>query len=405
MDSCIFRPDSSFVAAMQAACVVGVAGVAGPGGTPRDRAAALLADAAQLSQLCSTCFWASLESEEGRVVRGTLSVCSPGSVNVARAFTNPVPFTVPELVALLTASPRTPLAVHGGPQGLEIWGLLDAEPEGVVRLRIAGSGLLLASRDQRVLAILNRGNMCIPVAADQELLAQLVARSLGKERFLEQHGNAPARFIRVVTTMIGHGHGGMLLLVPPENDSWRASVSFRFRFDEAGGRLLQDSVRGFETGLGEAMREYDDLVAGAGRADSATLTDLRQRYDAVDSLRSLSDALFRRVGDLGLIDGAVVMDMDLRLHGFGAKLLFGPEEFTVTTLNAVTGCVREQVPLAGLGGMRHQSAARFVAANPETDAFVVSQDGRLSMFSWSDRTNTLAVIQNLEHFIWENWAG
>ena len=395
MDTCIFKSDSPFIVALQAS--VEVANAEGP--EQADRAAALLDNAEQLSQLCTTCFWASLEVEEGREVRGTISICSPKSVQLARAFTHPVPVTVRDLVALLTASPRTPLAVHGGPEGLHVWGMLDAEPEGLLRLRIAGNGILLASRARRVLALLNQGVMSIPVAADEMSLSQLVARALGKERFLEEHGNAPARFIRVVTTMIRHGHGGTLVLVPPDDQSWRAGVSFRFCFDEESGRLLQHSVRDFESGMNEALRGYDDLVAG--RANCTSLRDLREQYDAVNYLRTLSESLFRRVGDLGLIDGAVIMDMDLMLHGFGAKLLFGPEEFTVTTLNAVTGRVGEDVPLAALGGMRHQSAARFVQANRETDAFVISQDGRLSMISWSERTETIAVVQNMEHFIWE----
>lgn len=393
MDTCIFNRDSAFVAALLSPLDEGqnLAGLS--------RAVALLADADQLSALCTACFWASLEVEEGREVRGTVSICSPDSVPVARAFTTPVPVTVQNLVALLTASPRTPLAVHGGLMGLQVWGLLDSEPEGLMRLRIAGNGTLLASRSRQVLALMHQGVMSIPVAADEASLSQLVARTLGKERSLEQRGNFPAKLIRVVTTMIRHGHGGALVLVPPEDESWRQAVGFRFCFDDKGATLLHNSVRDFENVLDEAGRGYDDLVAG--RKNCASLLALREQYEAVNFLRTLSESLFRRVGDLSLIDGAVVMDMDLRLHGFGAKLLFGPEEFSVTTLNAVTGRLRERVPLAELGGMRHQSAARFVNGNRACDVFVVSQDGRLSMFSWSERTRSVAVVRNLEHFLWE----
>lgn len=392
MDTCIFNRQSAFVRAMQAQA-------AGMELGPDSRAGALLADADQLSALCTACFWASMEVEEGREVRGTVSLCSPESVQLARAFTRPVPLTVPDLVALLTASPRTPLAVHGGLEGLHIWGMLDAEPEGMLRLRIAGNGTLLASRAHRVLALMHRGVMSIPVASDEASLSQLVARTLGKERTLEQGAAMPGRIIRVVTAMMRHGHGGALVLVPPEDGSWRESVSLRFSFDDESGKLLQESVRNYEAGMGEAVRGYDDLVAG--RESCASLIALREQYEAVNFLRTLSQSLFRRVGDLSLIDGAVVMDMELKLHGFGAKLLFGPQEFSVNTLNAVSGTLREQVPLSALGGMRHQSAARFVNGNRGTDVFVVSQDGRLSMFSWSELTQSVAVIQNLEHFLWE----
>jgi hypothetical protein len=395
MDTCLFKSDSIFVNAMHAL-------PAQDDAQKNDRAAALLADAAQLSQLCTTCFWASLEEEEGRQVRGTLCLCSPESVQLARRFTKPVPLTVQSLVALLTASPRTPLAVHGGLKGLEVWGILDSEPEGLLRLRIAGNGILLASRSRRVLALLHQGVASIPVASDEASLSQLVARTLGKDRALEQRSNMPAKLIRVVTTMIRHGHGGTLVLVPPEDESWRSAVSFRFCFDEPSTKVLYDSVHNFESLMGDATRGYDDLVAG--RTSCASLTALREQYEAVNFLRTLSESLFRRVGELGLIDGAVIMDMDLRLHGFGAKLLFGPEEFQVAALDAVTGTLRRGVALAELGGMRHQSAARFVNANRATDVFVVSQDGRLSMFAWSEHLQTVAVVQHLEHFIWEYQA-
>lgn len=397
MDSCIFPEDSGFLSALQKA--------AGPipGDTPADRAQALLADSAQLARLCSFCFWASLEQEEGRQVRGTLALCSPSASLLARSFTRPVPVTVKNLVELLTASPRSPLAVHGGVEGLEVWGIVDSEPEGGARLRIAGNGKLLASRSGQVLALLHQGEVSIPVASDEASLAQLVARTLGMERALEQHANIPGRLIRIVSTMIRHGHGGSLVLTQPEDDSWRSGVSFRFCFDEPSARVLFDSVRNFETMTGEAKRGYDDLVSG--RTNCASLIALRERFEAVSFLRGLSESLFRRIGELGLVDGAVVMDMELRLYGFGAKLLYGPEEFDVAALNAVTGRLRKHVPLAELGGMRHQSAARFVNANRACDVFVVSQDGRLSMFTWADALHGVAVVQHLEHFLWEQQEG
>jgi hypothetical protein len=203
--------------------------------------------------------------------------------------------------------------------------------------------------------------------------------------------------------MIRHGHGGSLVLTLPEDDSWRSAVSFRFCFDEASARVLYDSVRNFETMADEAKRGYDDLVSGRTGCDS--LITLRERFEAVSFLRGLSESLFRRIGELGLVDGAVVMDMELRLYGFGAKLLYGPEEFDVATLDAVTGRLRKHVPLAELGGMRHQSAARFVNANRACDVFVASQDGRLSMFTWADALHGVAVVQHLEHFLWEQQEG
>jgi hypothetical protein len=358
----------------------------------------LLRETDQLQSLCTLCFWASLEKEERREVRGTLCLCPPTKTVLARAFATPVPVTVPNLVALLIASPCTPLAVHLSSEGLAIWGVLDSEIAGLLRLRIAGSGTLLASRSRRVLALLHRGAVSIPVAADEASLALLVSNALGKEH-REARANVPAKLIRVGTTMIRHGHGGTLVLVQPEDQSWRQSVSFRFSFDAESARLLQASDCDFEAGMREAVRNHDDLVAGPKSASS--FFALRERYEKVSSLHTLNQSLLSRVGDLSLIDGAVVLDLDLCLLGFGAKLLFGPEDFAVTALNAVNGKLCEHVSLAELGGTRHQSAARFVHGNRSSEVFVVSQDDRLSLFSWSERMQCVAVVQKLEHFIWE----
>ncbi|MFU2207750.1 putative sensor domain DACNV-containing protein [Solidesulfovibrio sp. C21] len=390
---------SQFVAAIQASDNMDASAMDANNG-----ATDLLRDADQLTMLCTACFWASLEMEERREVRGTLSLCSPASTLLAKAFTNSVPVTIPNLVALLTASPRTPLAVHVGSEGPAIWGVLDVEPDGLLRLRIAGNGTLLVSRSSRVLALLHKGTVSIPVAADEASLEHLIANALGKDNFQKFRPHVsdkiivPDKLIRVGTTMIRHGHGGTLVLVPPKNQSWRRSVRFRFSFDEDSAKLLQVSVHDFEVGTYEAVRNYDDLVAGR---NTASIIALRERYEALNFLRTLNQSLLRRVGDLSLIDGAVVMDLDLCLLGFGAILLFGPEDFLVTSLNAVTGELREQISLEDLGGMRHQSAARFVHGNRATEVFVVSQDGRLSLFSWSERMQCVAVVQNLEHFIWE----
>jgi hypothetical protein len=116
--------------------------------------------------------------------------------------------------------------------------MLDSEPENLIRLRIAGNGTLLASRSHRVLALLHQGNMSLPVAADEASLAQLVARSLGKPDTMETRANDFARLIRVVTTMISHGHGGAPVLVPAGDDSWRKAVEFQYSFDAESAKLL-----------------------------------------------------------------------------------------------------------------------------------------------------------------------
>jgi len=362
------------------------------------RAWELLSDSSQLTQLCSACFWASLEREEQRDVRGTLAICSPHPSLLARCLTHEVPVTVPNLVSLLTASPSSPLAVHGGPRGLHIWGMLDAAPDELIRLRITGNGTLQASQEGNVLALYQKGTVSIPEAADVKSLGHLMARTLDKKQFLEIQGDIPKRIIHMVTTMIHHGHGGTLVVVDPQDQTWMDSMRFAFTFGDEppGGAATARHHYGFD--VFRSLNIYEASVSGASRRkNSVALTTTQQE----NFIKFINESLFNRVGELSLIDGAVVIDMSLKLYGFGAKLKLGESNFPISTLNAVTGSLRTDVALAQTGGMRHQSAACFVNNNRLADVFVVSQDGRLSLFCWSDKLDCVAVVHDLEHFIWE----
>lgn len=354
----------------------------------------------QLADLANLCFWTSLEEEEGRRVLGAVTLCQRRQAPLARAFTHPVPLTVSALTRLLMASPRSSLAVCGGPEGLHGWGLLDSEPDTLLRLRVAGLGKMQASLGRRVLALLFRGVEHIPAASDEEALNRMLLNAIGREYpdpRLDVHSR---KFTRLVAScMLRHGQGGALVVVPAADDTWREYVRFGHSFDEPAARLLRDSVLALDEGMKEGARLYGVMMCGG--AGPEALEDLRRRHDETMLLQSLTQSLSERVGDLSRVDGAVVMDTDLRTLGFGAKLHFRQDDFCVTTVNGVTGDSRTGVPLSELGGMRHQSAARFVHTIRDSDVVVVSQDGRLSLFSWSETASTVCVMQHLEHFMWD----
>ncbi len=98
------------------------------------------------------------------------------------------------------------------------------------------------------------------------------------------------------------------------------------------------------------------------------------------------NAFRRRIyatASLSNVDGAVVFSRDLRLMGFGAEILVtdamaqaSPQIFT----NAKTGKPWPTQDPKALGGTRHRSAFRLCQVIPNSLAFVVSQDGPLSVF-------------------------
>ena len=118
--------------------------------------------------------------------------------------------------------------------------------------------------------------------------------------------------------------------------------------------------------------------------------------------RRLLDTALRHVGHLSSVDGAVVVDEHLLVVGFGAKLTADHAEFLVAEWDAVSGMAPRSVSPVELGGTRHQSAARYVFHHHQCTCFVASQDGRLSLFAWLEKDQSVVCIRRLEHFIWEH---
>jgi hypothetical protein len=108
--------------------------------------------------------------------------------------------------------------------------------------------------------------------------------------------------------------------------------------------------------------------------------------------------LGHRVQAWTAIDGFTVITPDLHMLGFGAKLIGLGDPERISETNALTGATRS-VDLKQLGGMRHQSAARYIYAHPECVLFVSSMDGRLTAFAFDRDHDQLVVTIALQYFL------
>jgi DNA integrity scanning protein DisA with diadenylate cyclase activity len=113
---------------------------------------------------------------------------------------------------------------------------------------------------------------------------------------------------------------------------------------------------------------------------------------------ALLDSALNSVGELSAVDGAVVIDENLKLWGFGAKLNFEPAQLDVVRFSPLTNNT-STIPLADLGGTRHQSAARFIRSYPTAMAFIASQDGNVTLFAWLAKEAKVIAIQHLQYLI------
>jgi hypothetical protein len=150
--------------------------------------------------------------------------------------------------------------------------------------------------------------------------------------------------------MRAHGHGGTLLVVPSESESWRDSIvppipyALRPRFSGLA-RLSQDNP--------EKAQRTIDAIAG-----------------------------------LTAVDGAVVLTDRYEVLGFGAKIMRRKDHAQVEQIRIVEpieGGIAALVHPEQLGGTRHLSAAQFVQDQRDAVALVASQDQRFTIFEWSVR--------------------
>lgn len=349
----------------------------------------LLMDKALLAVLVNTCFWATLEREEGRGPRGSVCIAAPAEAPNSRAFDRPMALTLRNLVTLLTASPGCPVAVQKVKGKAVIWGLLDIAPSLRPSIRLVDTGKVTATVDVVLLALLHSGVVQIPKTQPGGALHAVTYLLTGKNETQESLTRTSTLF-RVANHIQAHRHGGALAVIPAGSRAAR-SVDVPIRFNVASSKVIQDRLRAWQT-AGQGL-------SGSGDGSSAHDPEIQAaKLLATGRHQSFVDSLLTAVGNLSAVDGAVLMDDRLRLLGFGAKLRGHSSRFRVSQWDILRDHV-VQTWVDDLGGMRHQSAARFVRANPDAFVFVASQDGGLTLFCYAANPSRVLVVRSLELFL------
>jgi hypothetical protein len=170
---------------------------------------------------------------------------------------------------------------------------------------------------------------------------------------------------RMIQLVRSARHGGMILVV--DSDLAGLRLKYRFESDEPTQRY-----RALVLKLLEAIASSSPKQS-VGWADFATAKNI--------VLEKLEQALFewsRVVANLASIDGAVVMDKQFALRGFGAEVSseLPPPACVWRALDNEAHARRED-DFENVG-TRHRAAYRFVNQHPEGLAIVISHDGVIS---------------------------
>lgn len=330
-------------------------------------AIAPLPDLNAIEALIDAGFWTSLRREEGYVPRISLALAPADVVNHPLLFAERIPLAPAELarVAPAVERPGIHLGVWHDARGYAVWGATRSLPQYCLVIEVAAPGLLVVKQHRggehtkfANIAVLEGEQIKIVDEHASSLpdCPSLLASLLGF--------NTPASWsdsvnvlVQLAVSMRAHGRGGLLLVVPAGSARWRESI-----------------VSPISYALEPAF---------------VALANLMQKQ-TIHRDRLWQDALTRAIeGIAGLtaVDGAAIVTDRHELLAFGAKITrrrgSAPiEQLTVT--EPIEGGAASIVHPSQLGGTRHLSAAQFVHDQQDAVALVASQDGRFTIFAWSE---------------------
>jgi hypothetical protein len=376
----------------------------------------------QLRHILSTAFFASLEREEGRDLKFLLC-CTPDLEVVRDGLDQPIPVVQLAVPRPLTVEALRALAPAVGPDNAALLvrcptGDGACEIAGVLHigshLALARSGrsfyyrpapyaLLVEARGAgevhvyqggRKVAAMGGGRLHdeMPYSLVEFLpLSDLLASGLAalQPRIVPAE-HEPARersdfewmallntTLCIVNGIREHGHGGTLLLTAPGSER---SLPLRTKYGVVEhGSVLGDRFVAFLNArhhLTEAEWRAKRLAPLADQV--AELSPLQN--DVFQAEEDLADAADVAAG-LSAVDGALVLTTDLRVCGFGAEIVLDAARPIVAYDAASRGRTGDLPEIDSESfGMRHRSALRCVGVAAGTAAFVVSQDGVVSVF-------------------------
>ena len=332
------------------------------------RAVARHPDVATIAAAIDIAFWASLRREEGVAPRISLAFVPRGRAGHPLSFERRIPLSAAALARLAPAveRPGIHLGVWPDAGGLAVWGTTRRIPRLCLVVEVVAAGLLVLKYRRAEdagkfvnVAVLEGDEVKVIDHAHAPRPGQppVVSSLLGVDGDGRAWGSAADVLVQLAVSMRAHGRGGALLVVPPDDDGWRASV-----------------VRSIPYAVAPAFGELAALV---------------RRPAAVRARRGWAEAVRRSVaGVAGLtaVDGATVMSGAFDVLAFGAKITRrrgSPEVETVLATEPVVGSEPALLTPTQLGGTRHLSAAQFAHDQRDAVALVASQDGRFTIFAWS----------------------
>ena len=324
-------------------------------------------DVAAIEAMIDTLFWASLRREEAYVPKISLAFLTPADTEHPLVLERPLPLD-PAVLARVSSAVERP-GIHLGVAHLDgqlgVWGVARTIPKHCFVGEVVEPGLIvvkhrLGSETAKFVNVAVLEGDRIKVIDEQASALpdcpKLLSTLLGFESVDTWNGSVNL-LVQLAVSMRAHRRGGLLIVVPPGNESWRDSI-----------------VQPIAYPVSPPFSELAHLVEHRGDGEP-------QRHWQ-DSLDRAVDA----VAGLTAVDGATLMTSTYDVLAFGAKIVRRRGQPQVEQMT-VTEPIESNTPIVinptTFGGTRHLSAAQFVHDQRDSVALVAGQDGRFTVFAWS----------------------
>ena len=369
-----------------------------------------------------------METEEGSFVECSVTFADPQrpDPNPPRLvrpmrpkfnkFKDAIPLNVANLVKLAKAVDpwSSSLAIYGDRNAEPyVWGILDQivhantfrvgegdsaiSAPGQFTILIEGPGHLSAFHDSDLLGSLRRNELSTPpldvfhrgpINTAIERISRPLERALEKPLLTKgvvstTLSKMSDHYLEVIRRIIigirRYRHGGAIIIDPKlgaTGEEEDLSFKYRFEYDR------------FPAALIELLKL--DWQATALHVDSVNMTNdkmpLRRHlsenivnYDLDDRRDEVTGAV-RLIASLSRVDGAIVLQSDLAVRGFGAEITRKTDPRIVMLAKNEAGDLAMAEPLEPKHyGTRHRSMMRYCNAHPAAIGIVVSQDGDVRM--------------------------
>jgi hypothetical protein len=266
-------------------------------------------------------------------------------------------------------------------------GTLDVEVLGPARLRVWHRYVVIGALQHdgltsKPIDVLQQGPVASAIRRFAATKIRAAENYLPPYKTRAQHAawvqNVHWRWVGTISRLLlriqRYAHGGALLIVPPNRPTGHLRIKYPIRYERLGTAVIDLAF--WKAYLGWCVKALDADFVKKSKPLPRDLFNLtfESALAAEEGTEELSGCL-AMVASLSRIDGAVVLDGNLCVLGFGVELRATTDPPTVWLARSALGSPSALSPRNPAHfGMRHRSMFRYCMAHPDAIGFVVSQD-------------------------------